>query len=72
VAEGDLRRLDQETVSPIIGYALLGADLAMARGAHAQGKKRRVEAHSLEDGSGENGHRARRRITRSYGGGVRC
>jgi hypothetical protein len=53
VAEGDLRWLDLETIRRIVGHTLLHADLATTRGAHVQGKKWPVEAHSSEDGSGE-------------------
>jgi hypothetical protein len=37
----------------IAGRALSRADLTTACGAHTQGKKRSVEAHASEDGSGE-------------------
>ena len=36
--------MDLETVSRIVGHALLGADLVTARGAHTQGKKKKSSA----------------------------
>ena len=62
VAEGDMPWLNLEIINRIVGHTLLHADLAPARGSRAW-KKRRVEVHSAEDGSGE--------IIVVHGGGLR-
>jgi len=53
VAKRDMRWLDLKTISQIVGPPLLHVDLVTTCGAHTQGKKWCVEAHSSEDDSGE-------------------